>query len=45
MDAVEYGEYCEIDLEQFLAKSSQIQCKVVGTIKTIFKHKVPVDHI
>jgi hypothetical protein len=34
-----------MDLEQFLLKSSQIQCKVVGTIKTIFKHKVLLDYI
>lgn len=40
MDAADYGEFSDIDLEQFLMKSSLIQCRAVGTISTIFKHKV-----
>ena len=36
----EVKEICNIDLEHFIEKASQISCKVIGTIKTIFKHKV-----
>ena len=45
MDSADYGEYSDLDLEQFIAKSNQINCKIVGTIKTIFKHKVYYLHI